>query len=259
MEYLDFDVRVQTGSNGQYKLHAESENHGEVDAVITLHTDAPEVKDLLQCLATRKTDRTFLETFGRDLYRRLFVDGIETIFQRSYGEVEGDNDRGLRLRLRFASPELAILPWELLFSPADNKFIGTRVSSPLVRYLELPRYKRELATPFPLRILVAIPQGSDPALALDSDSEKAVIEQALEGLSDKVEVTYLQILYETEFHRAPANVDTPRSGWSFPLYRDCRRETNHQSLVLPALDCHRGLRPPQVQVRETRQCQHRRG
>lgn len=191
MKYFDFDIRIQTGHNGQYTLHAESENHGEVDAVITLDPDAADIKEIVRRLEGRETDRVFLETLGSELYQWLFANGIETIFQRSYGEVEGDPDQGLRLRLRFATPELAVLPWELLYSDLDKKFIGTRVTTPLVRYLELPSYKRQLATPYPLRILVVIPHGGDTTEALDADSEKAVIEQALDGLGGNVEATYL--------------------------------------------------------------------
>ena len=53
-----------------------------------------------------------------------------------------------------------------------------------------------MSTPWPIRILAAIPRGSDPTLALDADGEKAVIAQALAGMEDKVEVTYLDELYE---------------------------------------------------------------
>ena len=196
MRYYDFDIRIQTGNDGQYSLRAESENHGEIDAVITLDPESVYIREIVRRLSARQTDRAFLESRGGELYDRLFVDGIETLFQRSYGEVESDTKLGLRIRLRFTTPELAALPWELLYSKLDKRFICTQLDSPLVRYLELPSYKRKLATPFPLRVLVAIPRGGDSTQELDVDSEKAVIEQALDGLDGNVEVSYLHTMFE---------------------------------------------------------------
>ena len=195
MEYLDFDIRVTAGRDGKYLLRAESESYGEEEADISLSPDAPEIVEINARLATRQTDRSFLEATGTDLYNRLFVANIDVLFQRSLGEVKNDANKGLRIRLRIGAPELAVLPWELLYSDFDEEFVGTRVKSPLVRYLDMSGYRRALATPYPLRILVAIPHGSDPSRKLDAASEKAVIDQALEELGNKVEVTYLNEQY----------------------------------------------------------------
>lgn len=196
MNYTNFDIRISNGEGGGYLVRAESSSQGEADAQIVLDSNSPEVEALLKKLESRDTDREFLESFGSALYKWLFVDNIETIFQRSYGQIDTNLNQGLRVRLRITVPELAALPWELLFSSADQEFVATSIHTPIVRYLEIPSYKREFTTSLPLQVLVAIPKGSGDTQVLDSSGEKAVIELAMEGMNGKVKVSYLDDFYD---------------------------------------------------------------
>lgn len=191
MEYRNFDLRVWEGEGDRYRLLAESEGHGEAAAEIRLDPEDPGLERQLRRLAERETDRAALEALGAELFDRLLAGDVGTLFQRSYGDVEGEEELGLRLRLRLGPPHVAALPWELLYSRSDRAFVATRVASPIVRYVEIPQVQRPLATPFPLRVLVAIPRGGAELPPVSAEEEKTILAKALGGLEADAEVTYL--------------------------------------------------------------------
>lgn len=264
MEYLNFDLRVRRGDAGGYRLLAESEGHGEVAAEVLLDPADAALQDQLRRLAARETDPRALEALGAALFDVLLAGPVATLFERSYGAAAADPEVGLRLRLRIDPPEVAALPWELLYSRADGEFVATRVESPLVRYVEIARVRRELATRFPLRVLVAIPAGTDELPPVSADEEKTIIDQALAGLRD-AEVTYLHELHadrrvtwtriqeclaEGEYHcfhfvghggfhaeRGHLALDGEDGGVEYvPDERFARLFTNHQAMKLVVLN-----------------------
>jgi hypothetical protein len=85
----------------------------------------------------------------------------------------------VQVRLRIRPPEIATLPWELLYDPDRDEHLC--LSTPVVRYVELLEPRRPLAVAPPLRILgmAARPDGH---AELDAGLEKHRLEQALEGL-----------------------------------------------------------------------------
>jgi hypothetical protein len=196
MQYIDFDLRISRGAGSTYEVRADSETHGEEDGVFSLDMRNAEFQHKLKRLEGRKTDRSFLRDFGQRLYEGLFTRNIDRLFQRSYGAVEKDDRLGLRVRLHIEPPDVSALPWELLYSAADQDYLGTRMITPLVRYLRMSKVKRDLATEFPLRVLVAIPQGSDETVNLDVASERAVLDRAFAELGENVEVTYVHEKFE---------------------------------------------------------------
>lgn len=191
MQYYDFTILISADGAGKYSARAESERYGEPDAIPLVLPDASTLEEIRTRFEKRQTDRAYLQSLGRDLFKRIIAGNISDTFLLSLGEVRNDPDRGLRLRLRIIAPEVAALPWELLYSDLDQAFVGTRTKTPLIRYLDMARPIGELATPFPLRILVAIPRSGE----LDAAGERSVIERAVDGLGDKVEVTYVHERY----------------------------------------------------------------
>ena len=62
---------------------------------------------------------------------------------------------GLRIRLLLTDvPELAGLPWELLYDPADDQFLNLSSQTRVVRYLDVLQREEPLAMEAPLRVLV---------------------------------------------------------------------------------------------------------
>jgi hypothetical protein len=114
---------------------------------------------------------------GRRLFQSLFPGRVRELYQKSLGQV---GDAGLRIKLK-VNPNhpqllrLAALPWELLYDPVAESFLGLSQKSPIVRYLEVPQPDRTAPRPSPLRVLVAMasPQGPTRLPPLDLDQERA--------------------------------------------------------------------------------------
>jgi outer membrane protein assembly factor BamD (BamD/ComL family) len=100
---------------------------------------------------------------------------------------------GLRLKLRIQAPDLAVLPWELLYDPRQDTYICLSRRTPLVRYVATSQPTGTLAVTPPLNILgvVASPEGLPK---LDVLSEQRRMEAALHDLmaEGRVELTWLR-------------------------------------------------------------------
>jgi formylglycine-generating enzyme required for sulfatase activity len=132
-----------------------------------------------------------IQDFGKDLFNAL-IDG-EILSRYDVSRREAHQQRkGLRLKLRIQSPELAALPWEFLYDHRRGKYLCLSINTPTIRYLELPQPIPSLKVTPPLRILgmIASPEDLSP---LDVDREKQRIEKAIHDLQKKgfLELTWL--------------------------------------------------------------------
>src|SRR3712207_9546984 len=84
-------------------------------------------------------------------------------------------DKGLRLKLRIRSRQLAVLPWEFLYDPDYGDYLCLSSDTPIVRYVDLRLPVRRLIVAPPLKILgmVASPRGLDP-LDVERSEERRV-------------------------------------------------------------------------------------
>jgi len=113
---------------------------------------------------------------GRQLFQALFPPGpVYGLYRASLGVVQQRGER-LRVVLRLTAPELAALPWEMLFDPETETYLCRK--EPLVRHVPAPFTGPPLEVRPPLRILglVASPRGLPP---LDVEAEKAHLAEAL--------------------------------------------------------------------------------
>ena len=187
MQYENFDLWIDAGIEGRYPVRAASPL-GEVRESLSLDPGWREIRPFQDRLAEREIDQAGLIDLGSRLYRWLFASDIELLFERSAGRFLGEAERGLRVRLRIEAPELVALPWEFLYWPNGDRFLGMSVQCPLVRYLEIFEPISNLEVALPLGMLVAIPGGPD----LDVAEEKANLLQTLAGLEDRVELSFLE-------------------------------------------------------------------
>jgi len=134
------------------------------------------------------------EEVGRTLFAALFTDRVRDSFVGSLARAGGEPDRGLRLRLVFdpSAPgmlPLAALPWELLYDPDTRDFFARNRQTPVVRFLDVPRFTLPPPVEPPLRILVARanPEGVKP---LDLEEEQRRIDEAW-GAHASVELEFL--------------------------------------------------------------------
>jgi hypothetical protein len=115
---------------------------------------------------------------GTHLFGFLFPGGLGAHLAAARNQAAHE-DAPVQVRLRIRPPELAALPWELLYDPDRDEYLC--LSTSVVRYLDLLEPRRPLAVAPPLRIL-ALAAHPDGSAKLNAGLEKRQLEQALAGL-----------------------------------------------------------------------------
>ena len=191
MEYVDFEVEIRAPQEGAHPVVVRSPA-GEARGSLRLPLAPLELENRLQALqiallrsgTTRRRiasgEEQTVQTFGQELFAALFHDEILSKFDSSRFNAKRDR-KGLRIKLRFESPELAALPWEYLFDAREADYLSRSIKTPLVRYIELSHPVDPLRVTPPLRILglVVSPVDLDP---LDVEHEQRRVEEAIGGL-----------------------------------------------------------------------------
>ena len=184
----DFIIELQ-GAPGRYQLRVRSpagEESGEIQLdPATLVTDLQQLRaNVLASAARFRGVGTLmselelpLRRVGVALYDAVFGGGVAALFLASRNEVERRDDQ-LRLVLRLPA-ELAMLPWELLFSQEHGGYLCRR--NTLVRYVDVPEPVRPLQVDLPLRVLGMVALPGDLA-SLDASEEKRQLEHVLDSL-----------------------------------------------------------------------------
>lgn len=91
---------------------------------------------------------------GGRLFDAVFSGPVGECLRRSLDRAQ-DAGATLRIRLRLSDcPDLADLPWELLYDRSEDWFLALSGSTPVVRYIHLPVQPRPVRAELPLRILV---------------------------------------------------------------------------------------------------------
>ncbi len=201
--YLDFELEIAPGGGREYPIAVIRSPAGE--ARETMHFPFDELAlesrlDKLQIALLRSGEQRRIipsleertvQNFGRDLFNALFVGDVRSRYDVSQREAT-QQGKGLRLKLRIESPELAALPWEFLFDSRQAEYLCLSRNTPVVRYLELPQPIMPLTVAPPLRILgmVANPRN---LCELDVTREKQRVENATKDLHQlgMVELTWL--------------------------------------------------------------------
>lgn len=189
LNYHTFEISIiSAGTANQYQLLAQS-TQGEANATTVIDPASPSLVGWLKKLDRQILYEEGLKAFGAELYQYLFVGKIHSLFNRALGETLARSDLGLRLRLKFEVPALNILPWELLYSPDQQRFLAISAETPLCRYISLGAPIRELTCPDQLRMLAVIPQSS----GLNIEPEKKVLRELESKLASKIKVDFLEV------------------------------------------------------------------
>ena len=192
-QYANFDVLLERVSD-QYEVKVLSSPVGESptrmfdlpisslemrNLVLELR-NAPEVVRDIATAAPPAAD--LVRDVGARLFDSLFRDQILSCLHRSIDNVKHQHDAGLRIRLHFSdAPELARLPWEMLYDHANRNFLGLVQLTPIIRYIELPRMSLPPVSRGPLRMLVLVSSPVDYP-PLDVDHELAKLAEATDAL-----------------------------------------------------------------------------
>ena len=182
----DFEIEI-SGEPGSYRVAARSEDGetGEVpvrfpfdDLALARQLQALELALLKSSATVRRlspADEQPVQEFGRQLFEFAFPPEVRAglLAARHQAAQQGTP---VRLRLRVQPPELAALPWEFLYDPGRDDYLC--LSTPLVRYLDVPEPRRPLTVTPPLQILamVARPHDLDP---LNTEHEQRRLTEAL--------------------------------------------------------------------------------
>ncbi len=173
-ETLDFELEIeQAGADGLLQVNVLNAPGGDASLRIdpaALPPPAPEPPATLQ----------EARTVGGDLFNALFQGDIRSRYDVSRRLAQAQK-AALRIRLRIEPPEVAALPWELLFDARSDEFLALSRSTPVVRYIPSSEPVQPLTVKGALNVLLmgASPQGL-PAVNLAQ--ERARIEEALAPL-----------------------------------------------------------------------------
>lgn len=195
MRYHNFDLWIDSGATNGYPVRAVSPpnfGYGEARGNLNVQSEKDWLESQLTLLEHRKTDRTSLVAFGTKLHELVFKDEIGQLFDACYMDLPAKLESGLRLRFRIEPQELRAIPWEFLYFPTEEVFLGTLTRCPLVRYIELRQRIRALGTEPPIRLLIVVSSLPPPYPALDVDLEKHALLSALSELGDSVRLKFLE-------------------------------------------------------------------
>ncbi len=181
-EYQDLDLGAIPGPAAHTFLVTVHGSAGQASDQTTLDpADAP----WRTALAAIERDETSAELFfelGARLFQALFPSAVEAIYRASMGHAKGEG-KGLRLRLRLdQASQLGALPWEYLYDPQRDIFMGISSDTPLSRFIEPPH---SFPPPPPLegklRLLTVISQPLNLA-PINADAVFETMDQALQRL-----------------------------------------------------------------------------
>jgi len=194
------ELRSSAGEGSAFfKLPAELTTLGRRPRDLPVISAGEAHRGLETLASTRQPPPLRPREIGDLLFQALFSGPVRQLYDRVRGACASPG-RGVRIKLHFdhdGVPELCQLPWEMLYAEETKDYLGLDRTTPLVRYLDLPR--PTTLPPFtpPLRVLLARANpASTDTLGLAEESDQ--IERLLAGTADVevLEHTHLDSLRE---------------------------------------------------------------
>ncbi|MCI0694184.1 CHAT domain-containing protein [candidate division KSB1 bacterium] len=200
LTYEDFEIRIRraeekaTITGRDYPVEAKS-TQGEAEGRLKLPFSHQEMNSLRnEC---HLLDEDSLSDYGKKLYDALFDSNIKSLFETSF-RLANSKKKGLRVKLRIQSPEIAVLPWEILKRSDVEYFLAQSEQFPVVRYIDLPYPNEPLTIEDKLQILIVSSNPLDQQ-RLDLTREKQQIHNALLPLQEKVEFHFFEGMSKLAF------------------------------------------------------------
>jgi hypothetical protein len=194
LEYLDFVLSIgsNTGTGQDYPISVSSPL-GPTSATMTFPFDPATLQGHLKDLeiavyqsASRLRGGPTLEEMtvpklGASLFNALFSKNeVGALFQTNRTNAELNN-KGLRIKLLVAAPEMAAVPWEYMYDPHRRNYITLSVYTPVVRYLDPPFPIQPQPVAPPLRILGMTASPRD-IVELDLQRERQRLDDVIDPL-----------------------------------------------------------------------------
>jgi CHASE2 domain-containing sensor protein len=189
MHYDNLELWVERRADGTFLIQGRSDQ-GDFRENASVPLDSIAID--ADALGEGRIGAEGLKALGERLYGFLFRTGpdakLATLLDRSLGAATQAH-HGLRIRLQLdeANPDVAAVPWEYLYRPADDLFMATRVETPIVRYLSVGVPLRRLEVRLPLNMLVLIPAVEQLNTAL----EVSLLDEAAGSMRGAVKMNVL--------------------------------------------------------------------
>jgi Tol biopolymer transport system component/tetratricopeptide (TPR) repeat protein len=189
MDTLNFELEIGSGTGYIYPVVARAPG-GEATTRMRLpltlaeldhHLGVVRDKVLASSAVLRgapTADERPVRELGQRLFEAVIADDVRSLYVASKQHAR-ERASVLRIVLRVRPPELARLPWEFLFDPSQQDYLG--LTMPLVRYPEVLAPRQPLQVTLPLRILGMVARPGDQH-ALEVDEEQQRLDTALAGL-----------------------------------------------------------------------------
>jgi hypothetical protein len=188
LAYDIFDLEIEGRGAGRYEIQVLNAPTGALrSAPVAFDPGEPELSALLERVQVGDVDVALLTEVGRQLHAFLFPPSVRAAYAASR-EAARNRDRGLCVQLRLHQPELAALPWELLYDPQGCSFFALSDRTPLIRFLPGVLESPLPVVPPPWRLLVVTASPVDLPL-LDVEGERDRILSAVRPLLDAGQVT----------------------------------------------------------------------
>ena len=191
-DYLDFDLELTDAGEGGYTARVLASPKGEASADFRMPFLGVDLENVILKLGRTRSgvralgspQHDLARTFGGQLYDTVFSGEVGTCFRRSLDEAD-EQGKGLRIKLRLTDvPSLADVPWEYLYAAGLGRFLVLSESTPIIRYLDLPREVLPLTVTPPLRILLAVCSPTN-LTQLDTQAEVARVAESLRDLVER--------------------------------------------------------------------------
>jgi tetratricopeptide (TPR) repeat protein len=205
-KYESFDLTIEPRlADGRYRVKVDTVL-GQDSDYMRLPQSFADLRDLMgeaveEVRGLRRVEReigTAVQTptkeLGSILFDSLLHGRVSNMYWKCLGRIETRQDLGLRITLHMdpehpSLAELASLPWELLFMKERRTFLSQSMSTPIVRFLDVPRPVIPLPLQLPLRVLVCMSSPVDQE-QLNLEKERNLIERNLGDRQD-IQIKFL--------------------------------------------------------------------
>ena len=212
-DYENFDLLVESLEDGGYRSRVTASPVGVgASATFAIPFDPTALENLLLKLdpgrsqmrrATADPRPQASTDLGGGLFDAVFGEEVLLAWSRSLDTTRSAGE-GLRVRLQLTdAPQLAGLPWELLWDRRSHTYLAQSERTPVVRYLEVTQPPRPLVVDGPLRILVVAVLAHRPPRA----GRRGGMAPAQDALADRVAAGLVHL------DRLPAPTTTALAVW----------------------------------------------
>ncbi|GEM_PF-6838004 len=184
-EHVEIMIRIVPQGNDAFGLEISGPS-GEAGVQVARDEFLPPVlQQQLRQIGQRRSPVEDATQLGRTLYAHLFPPPLEANLERARAIAGPDL---LRLYVHCELPEVAAVPWELLYDPRRRLFLALDPATGLVRQTKVaePVAEREAGTA--LRILALHVAPAD-APTLELDAARQALEEALAGFVEAGQVS----------------------------------------------------------------------